>query len=375
MMKARLFMASILLLLVPSICFGIQVYQKGDVSLSIGYWGQAWYQYVSGFDRDGDGTFDDHLNDFMIRRTYLSVSGTATDRISFFLHYAGDRIGQEGLDNPGVGLGSSLALRDAWVTYKVLGNDLMVQVGRMYVPFTRNYGTTSTKTLLTTELNWGQGGLRSGIFYPSKVGRDDGVTLWGNILDDKLQYRFMAAEGVEDTAANPDDTLRFAGRLSFNLFDPETTWFNKGTTLGKKKILALGFGYDSQKDISTGDYRGYTADIHLDLPFEGGALTAEAAYIWLDNTPNAITWTDWAAGDDGDIASIQVGVLAGAVQPFVHCQKIMPDGSGKKDAWVYGAGANYYLAGLANKLTAEWSIVDTGYKKVDLVTLQVAFGF
>ncbi|MEZ4578201.1 MAG: hypothetical protein R2875_09370 [Desulfobacterales bacterium] len=32
------------------------------------------------------------------------------------------------------------------MNYKVLGDDFMVQVGRMYVPFTRNYGTTSTKS-------------------------------------------------------------------------------------------------------------------------------------------------------------------------------------------------------------------------------------
>ncbi|MGM0787003.1 MAG: porin, partial [Thermodesulfobacteriota bacterium] len=129
-----------LTLLLPSLAGSYELYKKGDVSLNVGYWAQAWYQYVSDYDTTGDGVADDSLNDFMIRRSYFSVSGTATPELSFFMHYAADRLGQHDLDSSGVGLGSGLAVRDAWVNYKLLGNDLMVQAGRMYVPFTRNYG-------------------------------------------------------------------------------------------------------------------------------------------------------------------------------------------------------------------------------------------
>ena len=88
---------------------------------------------------------------------------------------------------------------------------------------------------MTTELDWGQGGLRSGIFYPSKVGRDDSITLWGNILEDKLQYRLMVGEGLEDSSDNPDDHLRFAGRLSYNFFDTETGLVQQGNQSGQKE--------------------------------------------------------------------------------------------------------------------------------------------
>lgn len=140
----------------------------------------------------------------------------------------------------------------------------------MYVPFTRNYGTTSTKALLTTDLDWTQGGVRGNIFYPSKVGRDDGATLWGNLFEGMFQYRFMVGEGVENTAQNPDDNLRFAGRMSANLFEPETGWFNQGTYLGEKQILAIGFGADYQElefGTQTDDYFAWTADIHYDQPW------------------------------------------------------------------------------------------------------------
>jgi hypothetical protein len=368
------------LILVPTISWSFELYRDGDKSLSIGYWAQAWYQYVGDYDRDGDGNWDDSQNDFMIRRTYLSVKGTVTSDISFFVHYAGDRIGQEGLDNPSMGLGSGLALRDGWVNYKVIGNDLMVQVGRMYIPFTRNYGTTSTKALLTTDLDWGQGGLRSGIFYPSKVGRDDSITLWGNVLEDKLQYRLMIGEGAESQTINPDDKLRFAGRLSLNLFDPETSWFNQGTYLGKKKILAIGGGFDFQEDLVTGgvkhNYEAYTGDVHLDLPLGAVAVTAEVAYITIKNSVNGVTWTDLNSGGDGDIAMAKVGILlADKFQPFGHIEIIMPDADGTEDTTIYGFGCNYYISGLANKLTAEWSVVDDDNKSVDIVTVQAAFGF
>ena len=377
------------LILLPSVAGSVELYRDGDISLSVGYWAQGWYQYVD--PEDGE-----EIHDFMIRRTYFSVSGTATPELSFFMHYAGDRIGQQGVDNSSYGLGTGLALRDAWINYKVLGDDLMIQVGRMYIPFTRNYGTTSTKALLTTELDWGQGGIRSGIFYPSKVGRDDSVTLWGNVLSDKLQYRLMVGEGVEgfkadnpdtidtnEASGNPDDNLRFAGRISLNLFDTETGWFNKGTNLGQKTILAIGGGFDYQQDLVWGDkqddYAAFTADIHLDMPMGEGAVTADVAYIGIENSVNGITSSDLTAGKDGNIITGQLGFLFNQnIQPFVHAEIIMPDASEAEDTNVYGAGLNYYIKGLANKLTLEYTLVDSDNDEIgetDIITVQAAFGF
>ena len=380
-MIRKILFLGVLVFLIPPMAWSLEIYRDGDKSLSVGFWGQAWYQYVGDIDRDGDGQWDDTLNDFMVRRTYFNVGGTVTQNLSFFVHYAGDRIGQEGLDNPGMGLGTGLALRDGWVNYKVLGDDFMVQVGRMYVPFTRNYGTTSTKSLLTTELDWGQGGLRSGILYPQKVGRDDSVTFWGNVIDDKFQYRLMMGEGVEDKVVNPDDTLRFAGRMSFNLFDPETGWFNAGTYLGKKKIVALGAGFDFQPDLVRNgakyNYEAYTVDAHLDLPLESSAITAEIAWITIRNIVNSVTWSSLTAGTDGDIYTAKAGILlAGNIQPFAHYEMIAPDADNTDDTTVYGVGCNYYIKGPANKLTLEYSNVDNDNDiSVDIITVQAAFGF
>jgi hypothetical protein len=267
---------------------------------------------------------------------------------------------------------------------------LNVQVGRMYIPFTRNYGTTSTKALLTTDLDWTQGGIRGNIFYPSKVGRDDGVTFWGNLMAGKFQYRFMVGEGVENTTQNPDDNLRFAGRVSFNLFDPETGWFNQGTYLGKKQILALGLGADTQElefGAGTDDYFAWTADIHYDQPYSnGGALTAEAAYINIENGVNSIKYSQFASGDDGSIVSLKAGYLfpgrigVGQVQPFAHYELIDVDETNKDDTQVYGLGLNYFFKGHANKLSIDLSSVDQGTATTSvqdhlIFTIQLAAGF
>jgi len=206
---------------------GIKMELDDQTRGEIGLWTQAWYQFVE------DGRGDEDLNDFMIRRAYMYLKADVTKHVSFFTHVASDRVGQDGLNNSGMGLGSGVAWRDLWITV-ALSPALKVQAGRMYVPLTRNYGTTSTKAMLTTDLPFMQGGVRGSIFYASKVGRDDGVTIWGNPMDGMLQYRFMISEGVESGAENPEDSLRFVGRVSLSLLEPEMGGSTRGRTLGRK---------------------------------------------------------------------------------------------------------------------------------------------
>lgn len=50
------------------------------------FWSQAWYQHVE------NGKGDNGLNDFMVRRAYLSVKGQPTGYLGFFTHIAVDRL-------------------------------------------------------------------------------------------------------------------------------------------------------------------------------------------------------------------------------------------------------------------------------------------
>jgi len=105
------------------------------------------------------------------------------------------------------------------------------------------------------------------------------------------------------------------------------------------------------------------------------AVTAEAAYITIKNSFGGITWSDLVSGQDGEIVEGKAGILfADNIQPFVHYEVVMPDASGTEDLNVYGVGCNYYIKGLGNKITAEWSKIDDDENvDVDVFTVQVAF--
>ena len=351
-----------------------------NTNADISFWTQGWYQFVE----DGkNGT--DNLNDFMARRAYLCLKGQITDSISFFAHIASDRVGQDGLDNSSLGLGSGVAWRDLWITYKV-SDSLMIQPGRMYVPLTRSFGTTSTKALLTVDLPFFQGGVRGNIFYAQKVGRDDGVMIWGNPLDGLLQYRVMVSEGVEGSG-NPEDNLRFVGRLSLNLLEPETGFYNMGTYLGKKKVLAFGVGMDSQQDLTVAgqtnqDNFVYTVDAFFDHPVGNGAITVEASYINISNCTQTHNFSELAAGDDAQIWYINAGYLlpgsigSGHLQPYFRYET--GDVDKKERTTFISGGLNYYLKGHNAKLTLDYTKADQDGDALDdksLITLQFTVGF
>jgi hypothetical protein len=361
-----------------------------NASLKMGIWAQTWYQHVE----DGKAISNENLNDFMIRRAYFYLKGQVTEYVSFFTHIASDKVGQEGLDNSGLGLGSGIAWRDLWIALN-LHDAFKVQMGRMYVPLTRNYGTTSTKAMLTMDLPFLQGGSRGGIFYAQKVGRDDGVTLWGNPLDGLLQYRLMISEGVEGDD-NPDDNLRFVGRVALNLLEPETSWFNKGTYLGKKKVLSLGLGMDRQEDLTLSGRADennfvWTADAFFDHPLGEGSITAEAAYIDIKNATQSqpAAYTALVSGDDAKNWYANLGYLLpckigrGRLQPYARFESVDVDkrdisGDERTDFW--SGGINYYLKGHNTKLTADYMHIEqenetSARKDKDIFTFQITVGF
>ena len=357
---------------------GVSTARAADTpSLTVGLRLQGWYVAARHGAADG-GT----AQDFLLRRGYLSFTGKLSPTVSAFVHVAGDRIGQAGLDAPGLGLGTGLALRDGWVAWQP-HPAFHVQAGRMYVPFTRAFGTESTFTLLTLDLPQAQGGGQGALFYPSKAGRDDGIVAWGGLWHGRIQYRAGVMEGVEGPA-NPGDSLRFAGRVSLNLLDPETGWFNRGTYLGEKRVLALSVGFDRQADLAIADgartYRAWTADLFLDHPVGRGAVTVEASYTDAHALPLGLPFAGVPVGAGRRLAYLQGGFLlpwrlgAGRLQVYGRAERLLvSDGA---DMSLPGAGVHYLVRGHDLKLTAEWSRSPRGSRPPSSVlTLQTQVGF
>jgi hypothetical protein len=370
-----------ILILTAVLGFGNSKVGFAQSKLDFGFWTQAWYQHVENGKEDGT------LNDFMVRRAYFSIKGQPTDYLSFFTHIAVDRLGQDGLDNPSMGLGTGLTFRDLWITLD-LAESFKVQAGRMYVPLTRNYGTTSTKALLTTDLSFMQGGIRGGIFYTSKVGRDDGLTLWGNLFDGLFQYRFMVSEGVEGIV-NPDDNLRFVGRAVLNLLEPETGWFNQGTYLGQKKVLSIGAAFDSQNNLTLNNEPGqdnfiWTIDAFFDYPVAKGGVTIETAYIYLRNSTQVNSFAQLAAGDNAGFYYLQTGyffgtpIVWGNLQPYFRIETVSVKEKAETGFWSGGFNyylKDYYLKGHNAKASFDYTLIKTSDSdSQSIVTVQLAVG-
>jgi hypothetical protein len=333
---------------ISALC-GVKTNLDDDRWFEIGLRTQVWYQSVHEEDSP-------HINDFMARRVYLYTTGQVAKNLTFFAHIAGDRLGQEGVDTAGSGLGTGISVRDAWIAYAPF-DGLRIQAGRMYIPFTRAFGTESTFALLTLDLPLAQGGVRTKPFFPSNVGRDDGVTVWGNLAKGLFQYRVGVFDGQQSTQ-NAHKNPRAAARISINPLESENQWFNKGNYLGTKKILSFGVGYDYQADLKwatdrpTADYSAWTTDIFFDHPVGSGAVNFEGSYSGIKNSQelgDAKTWY------------VQGGCLmppiakSPRIQPYFKYETIYRNSAA--DTQYAGAGLNLLFRQHDVKLTVEYDKV------------------
>lgn len=353
----------------PALC-GVKTKLDEEKWFEIGARVQGWYQSV-----DEEDAL--HLNDFMVRRAYFYLQGQVAPKLTFFTHIAGDRLGQDGVDSPGSGLGTGLSLRDGWIAYAPF-EELKIQAGRMYVPFTRSYGTESTFTLLTLDLPFMQGGVRAKTFYPSNVGRDDGVTVWGNLAKGIIQYRvgvFDGQQGAQNTQKGP----RTAARISINPLDSEGQWFNKGNYLGTKKVLSFGVGFDRQADIkwaadrSTADYSAWTTDVFFDHPIKSSAVNFEWAYTGIKNSQELGDAKTWYLQGGWLMPAFSKAVR---LQPYAKYEAVYRKTAA--DTGYAGGGVNLLFKQHDLKLTFEYDKVlpesGSSEKSKSLFTVQMQVG-
>lgn len=348
-----------------------------DVGLRL----QTWLSYTENAAPNGS-----NLPDAVIRRAYLYVSGRLNPRVGYFAHLAGDRIGQSNITAvTGFGTGNGFAIRDAWIEYDLIPGTpapkARLQVGRMYVPFTRAFGTPTTFALLPIDVPT----LQQMTMIPNRhVGRDDGAALWGNIFDGKIQYRVGASDGFTDGGTGD---LRKAGRIAWQPWDPEIAWWNLGTNLGDKKVLSIGVGFDNLPNFVAGgvDHRAWTLDAFLDMPVGGGekgsrsAITLEGAYGDFDQDNTRFT---------GDYFYVTGGYLfsgtrwGGRQQAYGRYERFALDPNvviampAQDIEW--GGGINHYLSGLGPraKMTLDFTHAKPRYGlETNRGTLQLQVSF
>ena len=225
-----------------------------------------------------------YSQNFYLRRARFSVLGTLPENITVFFQTDDPRLGYAGT-NGQKNINSGLLIQDAYAQWNFLGKAMAIQAGEFLIPTERQV-LTSVATFLALDLpTWSQ---QAGTIEEANGGRDYGVGLNGALLGEHLTYRTGVFQGYRaptspqepplGPAAGSRNPLFYAGRVQYDFCDTEYTYSYVGTSLGKKKVLALAGFAQGQ-----GSFKGYGGDFFFDWPVMGGdAVTAEVDYIHYD---------------------------------------------------------------------------------------------
>ena len=389
---SRRYMLSAWLLLALLLCGGVPVVQAQQTealpsvpsetaqkvaevvsSIQFSYAFQLYFQ-----DRDtGSGpNGTDHTTDIFFKRNRLMLSGQLNDVYGFYsaIQYQGDeRIYATSVSaTPG----KNFDIIDTFFTAD-WSDAVRLRAGLTKDPLIREDNESCFEPLSVD---------RSYFVYTNlpRLNRDFGVLLWGNIADALFQYRLSAMKGNDDVN-DPQSSLRYTARVHVSLLDPEYSLTYKGTYLGKKKVLTVGAGYQSESDAVYGnvaglsdrkDYNAYTYDAFFEYPTPGGTFTVSGAYLKED-------LNGAYKGADPDPRSI--GINGEKNGWYAKAGYLLPGKIGGADLQVYGRyekwnfaqlqgiydqeikwsalGANYYISGQNLRLTLEYSMND--YSKED----------
>ena len=236
----------------------------GKSSLSFGFLVQPQLEIQT----TADGT--DTSQNLYLRRIRLIFGGQATDKLSFFIETDSPNLGKD--TSSGQKNAESPFLQDVILTY-AFREAFQVDAGMLLVPLSHNTGQSAASLLA---LDFGPYSFVASEPTGSRNGRDYGVQARGYTFGRHLEYRLGVFQGHPDTQAT--SPFRYAARVVWYPFEADTGFFYSGTTLGARRIVAIGAGYDFQER-----YAALALDAFLDQPLRGGnGLTLQADYIRYD---------------------------------------------------------------------------------------------
>ena len=335
----------------PTIEFGDQG------SLTITYALQGWLQQKSFSSETDSGS----STDAFLRRNRLTFSGQYNDYISFYAQFEAGNDSKLGQDN------KSVYYRDAYVTLDYR-DDLRFIVGRFKNTFSRENLEACLEPLTMD---------RAEVlaYTPFAGSRDTGLAVWGNLMDAKLQYRVMIADGREDEEVAKDNP-RLTARVHYSFWEPEYDYGYLGTYLGTRKVLTVGAAYDTQADVAYAnypsrsglvDYEAWTVDAFMEYPAASGVYTLSGAVFNYD-TGNAFNQSpDPALPVNSNLEGyyIKAGYMlpnkigSGRLQFFGRHEKsdygVETGNTEYYDHTWNGLGAHYYLDGQKLKLSLEYA--------------------
>lgn len=345
-------------------------FQFGDEgSMTLTYAVQAWAT-LQNFSAPG---VDDN-NDLYLRRHRLALSGQVNDYVGYYVQ-------AEAGGNPNAD--RRTYFRDAYMTLDY-NDSLRFIAGRFKNTFSRENleACLEPLTLDRSEML---------AYTPFGGTRDDGVAVWGNLLDAKLQYRFMVGKGREFSDYTPSKKSRYTARVHYSFLDPEFNYGYLGTYLGTAKVFTIGAAYDQQDKVvyadypmhaGARDYKAWTVDAFFEYPATSGVYTVSGAYFQYDSDDVTNRTPDPKFPISGDLKGhyIKAGYMfpekvgPGRLQFFarqdVGDYGVKTVSTEYYDRKLNSIGANYYLDGQKLKLSAEYTDVKFDMPHPRTVSLQ-----
>ena len=221
------------------------------------------------------------------------------------------------------------------------------------------------------------------------AGRDNGVSIHGDIGGGKIKWAYGAFEGLQG-GADLDDNLRHTARIDFALGDPEPGFYTGSTYFGAKNLTTIGLVWHREEDgvgtaADQGDFTGLSADILIERTLGSGAVVnLEGAYYDWD-TDGKADGTILQGDSFLALASYlmpgktSIGGFQGQLQPYVRYQGYDQDNSNTAGSRGYKdrteAGLNYVLDGFNAKLTAYWYVDADHDNNVDKNVAALAMQF
>ncbi len=294
----------------------------------------AWFKFggmlQAWADWNQDPVTEGYMENLYLRRTRFNIAGKVANGVYFYFQTENANLGKSPKS-----LGTGFQVLDAAAEWRI-DKAFNIQAGLIYVPDSREALKSSvTNAMLDTSAyaTLATAGLQG------NSNRDTGVGVRGFVLDDHLEYRVLALQGIRD--ATSKYAYRYVGRLSYNFFDREMytpgftaiqTSYN-GTT---KKILAVGTSYDVQRD-----YELYSGDVFLSMPFKTGRFEFTTWYQSI----NGGTLT--TALPKQNTFTVEAGWYFEAVKTAAwgRYERRQYSANDLKDEKRYMAGMTYYVYG------------------------------
>ncbi len=317
----------------------------GPVQLKVG---DAVFRFGTLIQAQADWTQDPvssgYAQNLFIRRIRFIVGGQVTKNVVFYFQTENSNLGKVNASGTKV-ISTGLQVLDASAEWRI-AKEFNLWGGLFYAPTSREAMKSASSEF---ELDTSAYATLGTAALAGTGGRDTGFMARGYFLADRLEYRVGVFQGLRDTSSR--NSFRTVTRLQYNVFDPEpyVTAAYTASYFGKKKILAIGAAYDTQKD-----YQAYSADVYADFPVPFGSVVATGTYQNIDGG------TTVASLPKEQTYQLEAGVFfkEAKIGPWARWERRNTPSDGTKTENRYLVGINYYVYGTNLNLKAAYGRVE-----------------